>query len=174
MGTTEGTGCVLQGAQGRGVRAWCSPADLGEGVRHRLAALEQPIEAVRLLLEELDGFHLHPQHHPHLALQAGELGWGGRVGGSPGPHCAGEPLLLPSWQCQGTPRPPKPPRPPCPWHGHPARRHGMNPGEPGLVSLLLPMPIIPPPSPHRSQPQPLAVAPPHPWAPNAALEPGAW
>lgn len=51
-----------------------SPADLGECVGDCLAAFEQPVEAVWFLLEELHSFHLHPQHHPHLALQAGELG----------------------------------------------------------------------------------------------------
>lgn len=55
-------------------RAQLSPADLGERVGDRLAALEQPVQAVRLLLEELHSFHLDPQNHPHLALQAGELG----------------------------------------------------------------------------------------------------
>lgn len=59
-----------------------SPADLGEGVCHRLAALQQAVQPMRLLLEELHGLHLHPKHHPHLALQAGKVSWGGGGAGS--------------------------------------------------------------------------------------------
>lgn len=49
------------------------PAQRAEGVRHGVAALQQSVQPVRLLLQELDGLHLHPEHHAHLALQAGEL-----------------------------------------------------------------------------------------------------
>jgi len=45
----------------------------GEGVRDGLAALQKGVQPVRLLFQEFDGLHLHPEHHPHLTLQAGEL-----------------------------------------------------------------------------------------------------
>lgn len=50
---------------------------------------------------------------------------------------------MPGWQCQGMPCPPKPPWPSYPWQGHPAGWSGTNPGDTRLVSLLLPVPIIP-------------------------------
>lgn len=51
----------------------CIPAQRAERIRHGVAALQQGVQAVRLLLQELNSLHLHPQHHSHLALQAGEL-----------------------------------------------------------------------------------------------------
>lgn len=58
----------------------CIPAERAERIRHGVAALQQGVQPVRLLFQELNGLHLHPQHHPHLTLQAGELDcMGGRV-----------------------------------------------------------------------------------------------
>lgn len=45
----------------------------GERLGDGLAALQQGVQPVRLLLQELDSLHLHPEHHPHLTLQAREL-----------------------------------------------------------------------------------------------------
>jgi len=49
------------------------PAQTAECISHGVAALQQSIKTVRLLFQELNSLHLHPQHHPHLTLQAGEL-----------------------------------------------------------------------------------------------------
>lgn len=49
------------------------PAQCAQCIGHRVAALEQGIQTVRLFFQELHSLHLHPQHHPHLALQAGKL-----------------------------------------------------------------------------------------------------
>lgn len=49
------------------------PAERAERISHGVAALQQRVQAVRLLFQELNGLHLHPQHHSHLTLQAGEL-----------------------------------------------------------------------------------------------------
>lgn len=58
------------------------PAERAERISHGVAALQQRVQAVRLLFQELHSLHLHPQHHAHLTLQAGELvcrgGGGGR------------------------------------------------------------------------------------------------
>ena len=52
-------------------------AHVGQGVGHGLAAFQQRVQPVRLLLQELHRLHLHSKHHPHLALQAGELVYSG-------------------------------------------------------------------------------------------------
>lgn len=58
------------------------PAERAERISHGVATLQQRVQAVRLLFQELNGLHLHPQHHSHLTLQAGELVcMGGREGG---------------------------------------------------------------------------------------------
>lgn len=51
----------------------CVPAQRAERISHGVAALQQGIQAVRLLFQELNSLYLHPQHHPHLTLQAGKL-----------------------------------------------------------------------------------------------------
>lgn len=51
----------------------CIPAERAERISHGVAALQQGVQAVRLLFQELNSLHLHPQHHSHLTLQAGEL-----------------------------------------------------------------------------------------------------
>lgn len=60
----------------------CVPAERAERIGHGVAALQQGVQAMRLLFQELNSLHLHPQHHSHLTLQAGELVCtGGREGG---------------------------------------------------------------------------------------------
>lgn len=49
------------------------PAERAERVGHAVAAFQQSVQTLRLLFQEFHRLHLHPQHHPHLTLQAGEL-----------------------------------------------------------------------------------------------------
>lgn len=49
------------------------PAQGAESIRHGVAALQQSIQAMRLLFQELNSFNFYPQHHPHLTLQVWKL-----------------------------------------------------------------------------------------------------
>lgn len=49
------------------------PAERAQRISHGVAALQQGVQTVWLLFQELNSLHLHPQHHPHLTLQTGEL-----------------------------------------------------------------------------------------------------
>lgn len=51
------------------------PSQTAECVRQALDPFQHAVQFMRLLLQELDSFHFHPEHSPHSGLEGRELSW---------------------------------------------------------------------------------------------------
>ena len=51
------------------------PSQTAECVRQALDPFQHAVQFMRLLLQELDSFHFHPENSPHSGLEGRELSW---------------------------------------------------------------------------------------------------